>query len=94
MRAARTDANHAEIREGLRQCGRRVFDTSRLGQGFPDLLVLTASGRLVLLEVKMPGKGLTPDELQFFATWAPPPSPPQCPIQIVTTLGQALDVTW
>jgi hypothetical protein len=60
----RVDANHGEIRNGLRKAGFDVFDCYRLGEGFPDLLV-AAHGRLVLLEVKMPGAKLTMDEAGF-----------------------------
>ena len=50
-RAARVDANHAEITHALRQCGWVVHDTSGVGGGFPDLVVGKA-GRLVLVEIK------------------------------------------
>ena len=51
MRAARTDANHAEIVKALRAIGASVFDTSRVGGGYPDLTV-GFRGRNWLLEVK------------------------------------------
>ena len=50
-RAARVDANHAEITGTLRQCGWTVHDTSGVGGGFPDL-VIAKGGRLVLVEIK------------------------------------------
>lgn len=62
--AARTDANHAEIRDGLRTAGMRVWDCSRFGDGFPDLLV-SDSGNLWLLEVKSKGGKLTNREQTF-----------------------------
>ena len=37
--AARTDANHAEVREALRRAGFVVYDTYAAGRGFPDLTV-------------------------------------------------------
>lgn len=52
--AARTDRNHAELRDGLRRCGYDVADYSRLGHGCPDLSVLVAPGWSLLLEVKDP----------------------------------------
>lgn len=77
--AAKVDANHAEIRDGLRQLGFSVADTARLGHGFPDLV---CSGirwsnsqsecsivETVLIEVKMPKKKLTDDEQEFFNNW-------------------------
>jgi hypothetical protein len=51
-RAAKTDANHAEIRDGLRQIpGVTVKDTSNIGGGFPDLVV-GLRGKTVLMELK------------------------------------------
>jgi hypothetical protein len=59
---ARTDANHAEIRNGLRKCGFTVEDYHKLGRGVPDLCVLIRPGYSLLLEVKMPGEKLTEAE--------------------------------
>lgn len=72
-RAARTDANHAEIVQALRNAGCSVFDCSGLGGGFPDLCV-GIGGRTVLVEVKDGSKPpsrrlLTPDQLDFHAKW-------------------------
>jgi hypothetical protein len=51
-RAAKVDANHAEIRDGLRQIpGCKVKDTSNIGGGFPDLVV-GLRGKTVLIEIK------------------------------------------
>lgn len=50
-RAARTDANHQQVRDALRARSWDVIDTSRAGDGFPDLVALKP-GRLVLIEVK------------------------------------------
>jgi hypothetical protein len=52
--ACATDGNHATIRDGLRAAGLWVWDTHRVGGGFPDLLVWR--GRFVLLEVKDPAQ--------------------------------------
>lgn len=38
-RAAKVDASHAEVRDGLRALGWSVLDTSAVGGGFPDLVV-------------------------------------------------------
>lgn len=76
----RVDRNHAAIRDGLRKCGYRVFDCSRLGGGFPDLLVWKR--RVMLLEVKMPGEKLTPDEAEFHALF---------PVSIVRTVDEAIE---
>ena len=63
-RAARTDENHAAIRDALREVGCIVQDTHALG-GFCDLVVVTPGGRVLLLEVKSPGGTFTPDEVEL-----------------------------
>ena len=73
MRARRVDANHAEIAAAFRQLGYSVADTSRLGSGFPDL-VIAKGRRTVLVEIKdgrkSPSKRrLTPDEQAFADAW-------------------------
>lgn len=51
--AKRVDANHAEIRDGLRADGWDVLDLSDVGGGVPDLCVANPQGFLPLfLEVK------------------------------------------
>jgi hypothetical protein len=76
----KVDRNHAEIRDGLRDLGFDVWDCSRFGEGFPDLLVF-AHGRLFLLEVKMPGEHLTLAQ-EFFRT--------SFPVVIVHSLEEAI----
>ena len=55
---ARVDANHAQVVAALRSCGWTVIDTSRVGRGFPDLLV-ARGGRMELIEVKDGAKSLS-----------------------------------
>lgn len=65
--ARRTDANHAEIRDGLRAAGFPVLDLSGAGHGVPDLSVLAAPGKVVFLEVKTSEKEkLTKAEAEWF----------------------------
>lgn len=65
--AKRTDANHAEIRDGLRAAGFPVLDLSGAGHGVPDLSVLAAPGKVVFLEVKTSEKEkLTKAETEWF----------------------------
>ena len=90
-RAARTDANHARIRTGLRTVpGVTVRDCSHVGGGFPDLLVGYRK-RTILMEVKDGAKAasarkLTPAQVAFHAGWT------GSPIWVVETLDQALDI--
>lgn len=83
MSAARTDANHAEIRDGLRAMGYAVADTHVCGHGFPDLVVLAKSGRVVLLEVKAPGGKLTQAEKEFYQRW-------RVAVRVVNSLEHAI----
>jgi len=57
-RAAKVDANHAEIREAFRDMGCVVFDACRVGAGFADLVV-QHGGLTMLIEVKAPKGTLT-----------------------------------
>lgn len=68
-RAAKVDANHAEIVQALRSVGWCVWGTFRMGEGFPDVLMARA-GVLRLVEIKdgtkIPSKRkLTPPQVIF-----------------------------
>jgi hypothetical protein len=69
--ARRVDSNHAQIVATLRAAGAYVFDTSRLGGGFPDLLCYhPKAGGMFLAEVKdgrrpPSERRLTPAEERF-----------------------------
>ena len=63
--ASKTDTAHAEIRDGLRDIGYRVWDCHKYGSGFPDLLVL-ARGEFFLFEIKSKYGKLKPKERDFF----------------------------
>lgn len=73
-RARRTDRNHAEIRSIFRSLCPAVEDTSDVGRGFPDLLIKTARGTVLLCEIKDGAKppsqrALTSDELKVSLRW-------------------------
>lgn len=65
-RAARVDANHAEIVAALRDRGCLVQSLAALGHGVPDLLVEHA-GKLFLVEVKAPRGKSTADQVRWQA---------------------------
>lgn len=67
-RRARTDRNHAEIVQALRQVGWTVFDSSRLGGGFPDL-VIHRGGSVQLVELKVKRGALTKAQEEFGKWW-------------------------
>ena len=53
MRAARVDANHAQVVSALRAAGAAVQSLASVGVGVPDLLVgVPGTNRLALFEVK------------------------------------------
>ena len=71
--ARKTDDNHQEIMDAFRAHAFSVADTSRLGQGFPDLVV-AKGGINVLVEVKDGSKPpsarkLSEDEKKFMEAW-------------------------
>lgn len=84
------DRNHAEIVAALRSAGWVVVDTSRVGHGFPDLLV-AKHGVLALVEVKDGAKSpsrrrRTADEEQFAEVLGAG----GVPVYVVTSIRDAL----
>lgn len=77
--ARRVDGPHQAIVKALRKVGCQVFDTSRVGHGFPDLVVRAGTfrcvsggpsyGKYLLLEVKTARGRLTPEQKEFRRTW-------------------------
>lgn len=67
--AKRVDLNHQEVVKTLRSLGATVFDASRMGQGFPDLVV-GYNHQTVLVEIKSgEQKKFTQAQLKFMADW-------------------------
>jgi hypothetical protein len=67
--AKRVDLNHQEVVKALRSLGASVFDASRMGQGFPDLVV-GYKQQTVLVEIKSSEqKRFTNAQLKFMAEW-------------------------
>jgi len=67
--AKRVDLNHQEVVKTLRSLGASVFDASRMGQGFPDLVV-GYNHQTVLVEIKSgEQKKFTQAQLKFMADW-------------------------
>ena len=90
-RAAKVDANHSLIVDGLRSFGVSVHSTAQLGKGFPDLCC-GYKGRNVLLEVKDEGqspskKKLTPYEQIFAKNWRGQVATVECLNDALVVLG-------
>lgn len=62
--AKRTDANHGEIKRAFEKMGVKVFDASRVGGGFPDL-VLQYGGVTMLAEIKTAKGKQTASQKEF-----------------------------
>lgn len=89
MKHGRRDANHAEIRDGLREAGISVWDTADLG-GFVDLVAAglhrkTFQELTVLFEVKTKDGKLRPSQVEFIQSW-------RGAIHVVRTPAEALAV--
>lgn len=66
--AAKVDANQEDVVSRLRETGHEVQITSRIGGGFPDIIV-SRNGETALMEIK-DGKGeLRPGQKAFLQRW-------------------------
>jgi hypothetical protein len=81
----KVDINHGIIRDGLRQAGYFVWDTSGVGDDFPDLLAVSKSGITVLLEVKTEGEYPSEGQVLFLFRYPGP-------ISLVFDIDDALEV--
>lgn len=84
-RAGKVDKQHGAIREALRLAGYQVVDTSQVGDDFPDLLVVSKKGVVVLLEVKSEGQYPTEGQVRFLTGF-------QGPCSLAFSVEHALDV--
>lgn len=88
-RAARIDENQPAIVAALRAIGCTVIITSKMGEGFPDLVVGRAR-QTYLLEVKDGAKSksrraLTDDQVAFRDAWT------GRPVAVVENVAEALE---
>ncbi len=83
--ARRTDANHRQIVEALRDCGWQVLDLHRAGNGVPDLIVWHYGRQaLRLVEVKDGNGKLTEGQQRLIdEKW---------PISVIRTLEDATNL--
>lgn len=87
-RAARRDANHAPIVNTFRQMGCTVYETDRVGEGFPDAVV-GLLGVSHLVEIKNPAThygrgGLNKTQSAFAAEWR------GSPVTVITSEDEAM----
>ena len=80
-RAARTDANQAEIIESLRKIGARVYYIKE-----PVDLLVGFRNKSVLLEVKVEGGRITKQQARFIAEWN------GCPCHLVRDSREAVEI--
>jgi hypothetical protein len=66
--ARKTDANHPQIVNHLRKCGYKIFDVHAL-PGRLDIDVLSKSGLIIPIEIKVPGEKLTEAEETYLSQW-------------------------
>jgi Holliday junction resolvase len=88
--ASKVDANHAAVREALRQVGWTVVDFSRAGSGVFDLLALKP-GKCLFVEVKDGQKSasrrrLTPAQVELHGEFARA----GWPVVVITSVSEAL----
>lgn len=89
MRAAKVDANQAEVVQAFRSMGCSVQCLHTMGGGVPDLLV-AIKGINLLVEVKDGAKPpskqkLTQDQIDWHCQW-------RAPVYIVNSIAQAVDL--
>lgn len=82
--ASHRDRNQPEFEQALTRAGYWWADTSRAGNGFPDLVVFNRVGRFILFEIKFPGyERLDKAEKKFHAAL-----PEAAPVFVVTEVTQ------
>jgi hypothetical protein len=86
--AARADDNQAAIVQALRDAGFSVDDTSRVGKGFPDLVV-GVNGKTLIMEIKNPStrygrQGWSGRQEKWLSSWR------GGPVALVTDVESAL----
>ena len=84
MRAAKVDANQADIVKALRTCGVSVQSLATVGKGCPDLVASDGQDTW-LIEVKGPKGKLTPDQVEFISNW-------RGTVHIIRTVDEALQL--
>lgn len=65
---AKVDGTHHEIMDALHAAGIAAKSTAPMGKGYPDLLCAVRS-YTCLVEVKAPGGGLEPAQVEFIESW-------------------------
>ena len=86
-RAARIDANQAEVVAALHRCGWQVLSLAPMGRGVPDILACRAN-TLRLIEVKDGSKPpsarkLTKAQVEWHKSW---------PVTVIERIEQVVDL--
>lgn len=90
MKACKVDNNQKVIVKALLQVGAKVWDTTKVGNGFPDLLV-SFQGKDYKMEIKNPNtsygkKGFNKNQKRFVDAWK------GSPVFLVSSVDDALKV--
>lgn len=90
MKGKRVDSNHGTIRDGLRELGYQVYDSSAFGKGFPDLVVAlkTKHKAAVFLEIKTEKGKTNKTQNMFYETHD------RMPCFVVRDIEEALEVLY
>jgi predicted RNA-binding Zn-ribbon protein involved in translation (DUF1610 family) len=86
--ARRVDANHAEVRDTLREKGYSVLDLSGAGDGCPDICVgatIAGSPWNLFFEIKVAGGKLTPAQIRWHDEW-------QGQVAVITSADEAIRI--
>lgn len=65
MPTRRKDSNHNLIRKALEAVGLVCYDTSKYGEGYPDVVAVRDDGRVFLVEIKSDTAPVQPAQCQF-----------------------------
>lgn len=72
-KAAKKDSNHNRLSSLAKRLGCKIYDTSRMGDGFPDAVLIYPNGRCQLIEFKTQEHwDLKPAEVTFMVRNADP----------------------
>ena len=70
--ANRRDSTHKEVSQAFRALGWKVADLSRVGSGFPDILIARSCCKMALIEIKATKGKRAENQIDFAEYWPVP----------------------